>query len=209
MKHMTQQEALHRRVLQRARTVAIIGASPDPARHSHAVAMYLKAAGFDVIPVRPDGDEVGGLRTFAALADVAGPIDLVVICRRPSAAPAHIDEAAAKHVEVVWLQPGVWSRAAETAADRHGITLVKELCIAEEHRHVSQPAGHPTKWGVHTRRRKPTYEDNRRRPDDAGYVGGGGGGHTAGGGVRAVVDEKKMVKGAPSRRTGAFRRKSQ
>jgi hypothetical protein len=79
---------------------------------------------------------------------------------------------------------------------------VKERCVAEEHRHVSQPAGHPTKWGVHVRRRKPTYENNRRRPDDAGYVAGGGGGRAAGGGVRAIVDEKKMVTGAPSRRSG-------
>lgn len=207
MKHMTRDEALKKRVLQRARTVAIIGASPNPARHSYSVVKYLKSAGYDVIPVRPDGAEVAGLPTFATLTDVVGPIDLVVIFRKPEAVPAHLDEAAAKHVDVVWLQPGVWSREAETAADRHGLTLVKELCIAEAHRHVSQPAGHPTKWGVHVRRRKPTYEDNRRRPDDAGYAAGGGGGHAAGGGVRAIVDEKKMLKGAPSRRSGRFKPK--
>ena len=207
MKHMTRDEALNKRVLQRARTVAVIGASPDPARHSYSVVKYLKSAGYDVIPVRPDAAEVAGLPTFAALTDVVGPIDLVVIFRKPEAVPPHLDEAARKHVDVVWLQPGVWSREAETAADRHGLTLVKELCIAEEHRHVSQPAGHPTKWGVHVRRRKPTYEDNRRRPDDAGYAAGGGGGHAAGGGVRATVDEKKMLKGAPSRRSGRFKPK--
>ena len=209
MKHMTRAEALNRRVLQRARTVAIIGASPDPARHSYSVADYLRTAGYDVIPVRADGAQVAGLRTYATLADVAGPIDLVVIFRRPEQVPAHLDEAAAKHVEVVWLQPGVWSREAKAAADRHGLTLVKELCIAEEHRHLSQTAGHPARWGVHVRRRKPTYEDNRRRQDDAGYVAGGGGGHVAGGGVRATIDEKKMMKGAPSRRTGSFKAKPQ
>jgi predicted CoA-binding protein len=210
MKHMTREEALNRRVLQRARTVAIIGASPNPARHSNSVANYLRTAGYDVIPVRPDGADVAGLPASVMLTDVAGPIDLVVIFRRPEAVPAHIDEAAAKHVEVVWLQPGVWSPQAEAAADRRGLTLVKELCIAEEHRHLSgSSAGHPAKWGVHVRRRKPTYEDNRQRPDDSGYVAGGGGGHVAGGGVRATVDEKKMVKGAPSRRSGKFRRKPQ
>ena len=72
---------------------------------------------------------------------------------------------------------------------------------------MSQPAGHPKKWGVHVRRRKPLYEDNRQRPDDAGYVAEGGGGRKAGGGVRAVLDEKKMVKGAPSRRSGPFKQK--
>jgi predicted CoA-binding protein len=193
MKHMTREEARNRRVLQRARTVAIVGASPNPARHSHSVANYLRTAGYDVIPVRPDGAGVAGLSASSTLVDIAGPVDLVVIFRRPEAVPAHIDEAAAKQVEVVWLQPGVWSRAAEIAANRHGITLVKDLCIAEEHRHVSQSAGHPTKWGVHVRRRKPTYEDNRRRPDDAGYVAEGGGGHTAGG--RRARDPRRKENG--------------
>jgi predicted CoA-binding protein len=209
MKHMTRKEAVNRRVLQRARTVAIIGASSSPERHSYTVAAYLKAAGYDVIPIRPDRADVAGLHTYATLADVAGPVDLVVIFRRTETVPAHIDEAAAKHVDAVWLPPGVWSREAEAAAHRHGLTLVKERCIAEEHRHVSQQSGHPTKWGVHVRRRKPTYEDNRQRPDDAGYVVGGGGGHVAGGGVRSILDEKKMVKGAPSRRSGPFKPKPQ
>jgi predicted CoA-binding protein len=207
MKHMTRAEAVSRHVLHRARTIAIVGASPRPDQHSYTVASYLKTAGYDVIPIRPDCVEVAGLPAYARLADVAGPIDLVVIFRRPEAVPSHIEEAAAKQVEAVWLQPGTWSREAEQAAHRHGLTLVKERCVAEEHRHVSQAAGHPTKWGVHVRRRKPTYEDNRRRPDDAGYVAGGGGGHAAGGGVRAVLDEKKMVKGAPSRRSGPFKRR--
>jgi hypothetical protein len=209
LKHLTREEALHRRVLQRARTVAVVGASSNPARHSHAVVAYLNAAGYDVIPVCPDRSEVAGLQTYPTLADVPGPIDLAVIFRRPEAVPAHIDEAAKKQVEVVWLQPGVWTPAAEAAALRHGITLVKDHCAAEEHRHVSQSAGHPAKWGVHVRRRKSTYEDNRQRPDDGGYVAGGGGGHAAGGGVRAIVDEKKMVKGAPSRRSGRRRPKPQ
>jgi len=209
MKHMTREEAMERRVLQRARTVAIIGASPSPTRHSHTVAVYLKTAGYDVIPIRADRAEVAGLPTYATLGAVAGPIDLVVIFRRPDAVSAHIGEAAAKHVETVWLPPGAWSREAEGAAQRYGLMLIKERCIAEEHRHLSQQSGHPSKWGVHVRQRKATYEDNRRRPDDAGYGAGGGGGHAAGGGVRSILDEKKMVKGAPSRRSGAFKRRPQ
>jgi len=205
MKHMTREETVRRHVLQRARTVAIIGASPNPERHSYTVASYLKSAGYDVIPIRPDGGDVAGVPTSSRLADVAGPVDIVVIFRRPEAVPSHIEEAAGKHVEAVWLQPGVWSLEAEQAAHRYGLTLVKEVCIAEEHRHVSQRSGHPGKWGVHVRQRKPTFEDNRRRPDDAGYVAKGGGGHVAGGGARSILDEKKMVKGAPSRRSGPFK----
>ena len=77
----------------------------------------------------------------------------------------------------------------------------------EQHRHLSQRSGHPEKWGVHVRRRKPAYEDNRVRPDDDGYTPDGGGGHVAGGGSRSVLDEKKMVTGAPSRRSGPMKPK--
>jgi predicted CoA-binding protein len=106
MKHMTRGEAVNRRVLQRARTVAIIRASSSPERHSYRVAAYLKTAGYDVIPIRPDGGDVAGLRTYATLADVTGPVDLVVIFRRPEAVPAHIDEAAAKQVAAVFVDRG-------------------------------------------------------------------------------------------------------
>ncbi|MBI2833317.1 MAG: CoA-binding protein [Acidobacteria bacterium] len=74
MKHMTREEAVNRRVLQRARTLAIIGASSSPERHSHTVTAYLKTAGYDVIPIRPDGADVAGLRSCASLTDVAGPV---------------------------------------------------------------------------------------------------------------------------------------
>jgi predicted CoA-binding protein len=207
MKHMTRGEAMAQHVLQRARTVAIVGASPREERHSNTVVEYLKTAGYDVIPVHPDAGDIAGVSACRRLADIAGPVDLVVIFRRPDAVPAHIEEAAAKHVDAVWLQPGCWSLDAERTAKRHGLTLVTQRCIAEEHRHLARPSGHPQKWGVHVRRRKAVYEDNRRRPGTAGYTAAGGGGHSAGGGVRSVLDEKKMVKGAPSRRRGPIKPK--
>jgi predicted CoA-binding protein len=207
VKHMTRGEANARHVLQRARTIAIVGASPREERHSNAVVEYLKTAGYDVVPVHPDGGKIAGVGAYRRLADIPGSIDLVVIFRRPEAVPAHVEEAAAKHVDTVWLQPGCWSLDAERAAKRSGVTLVKESCVAEEHRHLAGPSGHPRKWGVHVSRRKAVYEDNRRRPDTAGYTAEGGGGHSAGGGVRSVLDEKKMVKGAPSRRRGPMKPK--
>jgi hypothetical protein len=148
----------------------------------------------------PNRADVAGLATYASLADVPGAVDLVVVFRTPPAVPAHVEEAAAKGAEAVWLPPGAWSQAADVAAKRHGLTPIKECCVMDEHRQLSQRSGHPGKWGVHVRRRKPVYEDNRKRPDDGGYRPNGGGGHVAGGGGRSVLDEKKMVTGTPSRR---------
>jgi predicted CoA-binding protein len=212
MKHMDRVEALIQRLLRRTRTIAIIGASARSTRHSGEVVSYLHEAGYDVIPVRPDRAQVAKLPTYARLGDVAGPVDLVVIFRRPDAGVVHVREAAAKRAEAVWFPPGAWSRKAEEAARKLDLTVVKDRCIVEEHRHLFSPdgeprAGHPQKTGVHIRRRQRTFEDNRRRPEDDGYVADGGGGRSAGGGVRAVLDEKKMTKGRPSPRSGPFKRK--
>jgi predicted CoA-binding protein len=210
---MDRAEAQVQRLFRRTRTIAVIGASPRPSRHSSEAVSYLHEAGYDVIPVRPDRATVAGLPTFARLDDFGGPVDLVVIFRRPDAGVAHVEEAARKRAEAVWFAPGAWSREAHDAAVRHGLAVVKDRCIIEEHRHLAGAhgeagAGHPRKTGVHVRRRKPAFEDNRQRPEDEGYVADGGGGRSAGGGVRAVLDEKKMTRGKPSPRSGRLKPKS-
>lgn len=188
MKHMTREEALIQGLLRSARTVAVIGASPRPERHSHDVVSYLHRVGYDVIPVRPDRMAVERLPTFARLDDVAGTVDLAIIFRRPDAVVDHIREAAAKGAHAVWLPPGAWSRDAEEEARERDLAMVKERCIIEEHRRlasaVGEPgAGHPDTPGVHMGRRA---RASLTRAVNRGYV-------AAGGGVRAALDEKKMT----------------
>jgi predicted CoA-binding protein len=205
---MTRQETLVLRLLNRARTIAVVGASPRPERHSYTVFSYLHRAGYDVIPVRPDLRQVDGLKSYARLEDIPVQLDLVVIFRRAEAAPQFIAEAAAKRVEAVWLPPGVWTPRAEEEARRHDVALIKDRCIEEDHRHFLKGGGHPKRLGVHVGRRRRTYEDNRKDLEVAGYAEGGGGGGKGGGGKRAVLDEKKMVRGRPSPRQGPRRRAS-
>jgi uncharacterized protein len=198
MRHMNREEGLIDGLLRKTRTIAVIGASPRPVRHSRDVVSYLHAAGYDVIPVRPDRVPVDGLPTYARLDDVGGSVDLVVIFRRAEAVPAHIQEAAAKRADAVWLPPGTWSREAEDEARAHKLVLVKDRCIIEEHRHLDSAsgearAGHPTKQGVHVSRRH-RKSDTDQPATPAGFEEGGGGGHRAGGGIHSVLDEKKMVR---------------
>jgi predicted CoA-binding protein len=199
MRHITREEGVIAGLLRATRTIAVVGASPRPARHSNEVVSYLQRAGFDVVPVRPDRVSVAGLPTFSRLDDFGGAVDMVVIFRRPDAVVDHIREAAAKRAEAVWLPPGASSREAEDAARRHNLTLIKDRCIMEEHRHLADAtgeprAGHPTKQGVHVRRHRHQTEEDQVSPPDPGYVEGGGGGHNAGGGKRSVLDEKKMTR---------------
>ncbi len=199
---------LIQRLLQHARTIAVIGASPRPERRSYEICRYLHEQGYDVIPIRPDRADVAGLTSYERLADVPGPVDIVAIYRNGAAAPEHVREAAEKSPEAVWLPPGVWSRACDEEATRAGLTLVMDACLEVEHRHASRVPGHPRKLMGHLPRRKHAYADNRKHPEDSGYAPGGGGGHAGGGGVRATLDEKKMVGGRPSPRPGVFKRLS-
>jgi predicted CoA-binding protein len=205
MKHMTRQEALIMKLLNRARTIAVVGASPLPERHSHTVVSYLHRVGYDVIPVRPDLRQVDGLKSYARLADIPVQLDLAVIFRRADAAPQFVAEAASKGVEAVWLPPGVWTRQAEEQAREHEVMLIKDRCIEEEHRHIAKDSGHPARLGVHLSRRRRTYEDNRKDLEEKGYTQDGGGGLKGGGGKRSVLDEKKMVRGRPSPRQGPLK----
>jgi predicted CoA-binding protein len=200
MRHISREEGVIEGLLRATRTIAVIGASPRPERHSSEVVSYLHHAGYDVIPLRPDRAPVARLPTFASLEDFGGSVDLVVIFRRPDAVVDHIRQAAARRVEAVWLPPGTWSREAQEAARTYNLTLVKERCIVEEHRHLTaatgEPnAGHPRKQGVHVgRRHRRAKEDEGSPPPDPGYVEGGGGGAKAGGGKRSVLDERKMTR---------------
>jgi predicted CoA-binding protein len=195
LKHMTREEALIMQLLNRARTIAVVGASPRPERHSHTVVAYLHRVGYDVIPVRPDLQQVDGLKSYAQLADIPVRLDLTVVFRRADAAPQLVAEAAEKRVEAVWLPPGVWTPQAEEQARKHDIVLTKDRCIEEEHRHISKDSGHPARLGAHSSRRRLGYQDNRKDLKEEGYTEGGGGGRKGGGGKRSVLDEKKMVRG--------------
>ena len=80
-------------ILQETKTIALVGASPNPDRPSHGVMRYLLAQGYRVIPVRPDGAEILGLPSVSSLAEIEEPIDLVDVFRREEAAPDHAREA--------------------------------------------------------------------------------------------------------------------
>jgi uncharacterized protein len=209
---MTRGEAVLQRFLRQTRTIAVIGASPRRTRHSNEVVRYLHLVGYDVIPVRQDRAAVEELPTYARLVDVAGPVDVALIFRRAPAVIAHVREAIAKGVIAVWFPPGAWSREGESEARSHDLSVIKDRCIIEDHRHLVGQAGdprsgHPVKTGVYISRRRLTYEDNRPHPGRDSFVIGGGGGQSVGGGKHTVLDEKKMLKGRPSPRRGPIRRR--
>jgi hypothetical protein len=122
-------------ILRESRTIALVGASPNPNRPAHGVMRYLLAQGYRVIPVRPlDCDDVLGVSCVATLGEIDEPIDLVDVFRREEAAPAHAREAVAVGAKAFWLQLGLRSPEAHRICTDAGLAYVEDLCTAIVHR---------------------------------------------------------------------------
>ena len=122
-------------ILASAKTIAMVGASPDPARPAHGVMRYLLAHRYRVIPVRPlDCDEVLGVPCVATLAEIEEPIDLVDVFRNLDACPGHAREAVEAGAKALWLQLDLVSPEARRIATDAGLDYVEDACTAIVHR---------------------------------------------------------------------------
>jgi predicted CoA-binding protein len=121
------------RILREARTIAIVGASPEPHRSSHGVMRYLLDAGYRCIPVNPNCAEVLGVPAVPSLAEIDEPVDLVDVFRRPQFCPTHAREAVAIGARGLWLQLGIVSAEARQVAEAAGLDYVENACTAVVH----------------------------------------------------------------------------
>jgi hypothetical protein len=120
-------------ILGSAKTIALVGASPNPMRPSHRVMRYLLEEGYDVRPVRPLVREVLGVACVATLAEIDEPIDLVDVFRRADACPDVAREAVEAGAKAVWLQLGLVSADARRIAEEGGLEYVENRCTAIVH----------------------------------------------------------------------------
>ncbi len=119
-----------RALLEETKTIALVGASANPARDSHEVMAFLQRQGYRVIPVNPGlaGQQLLGETVAARLADVEGQIDMVDIFRNSDAAGGVVDEAIAAGAKAVWMQLGVITHEAAARAEAAGLKVVMNHC---------------------------------------------------------------------------------
>ena len=121
-------------ILQKAKTIAVVGLSSNPARPSYEVSAYMQAAGYRIIPVNPNEKEVLGEKSYARLEDVSEKIDIVDIFRRAEDVPPVVESAIRIGAEVVWMQLGIRNVEAAEKARAAGLAVVEDKCILVEHR---------------------------------------------------------------------------
>jgi len=123
-------------ILQRVRTIAMVGASPNWKRPSNFAMKYLQEKGYRVIPVNPHaaaaGAEILGVKVCASLSEISDDFGMVDIFRNSEAAGAITDEAIAlaeaKGIEVIWMQLGVRNDEAAERAEEAGLEVVMNRC---------------------------------------------------------------------------------
>ena len=120
-------------VLRSARTVAVVGLSPDPLRASYFIGFYLQRHGYRVVPVNPKEREILGEPAYPSLGAIPFPVDVVNVFRRPAAVPEIAREAVAIGAKALWLQFGVISDDGARIAADGGLAVVMDRCMKVEH----------------------------------------------------------------------------
>jgi predicted CoA-binding protein len=121
------------RVIHHAKTIAIVGLSPNELRASYFVGYYLRRHGYRVVPVNPRETEILGLPAFKSLVDVPVPVDIVNVFRAPDAVPAIAEEAVKIRAGTLWCQFGVINPEGARIAEAGGVSVVMDRCIKVEH----------------------------------------------------------------------------
>jgi uncharacterized protein len=123
-------------LLRSAHTIAVVGLSSSRLRASYGVAQYMQSAGYRVIPVNPNEQQVLGEKAYARLEDVPEKIDVVDVFRRSEFVPAVVDSAIRVGARAIWMQEGVADEAAAQRARAAGLFVVMDTCILKTHRRL-------------------------------------------------------------------------
>ncbi len=121
-----------REIIKQSHRIAVVGLSSNPLRPSNGVALFLKANGFDIVPVNPNETVVHGADAVADLAQIDGHVDIVNVFRRPE----HCVDIARAAVEIgasaLWLQQGIRNDEAMAIAEAGGLKAVQDRCLRVE-----------------------------------------------------------------------------
>jgi uncharacterized protein len=121
------------RVVNSAKTIAIVGLSSNELRASNFVGFYLRRHGYRVIPVNPRETEILGEPCYASLLDVPEPVDIVNVFRAPDALPAIARDTVAIDAGTLWCQFGVINEEGAQIAEDGGVTVIMDRCLKVEH----------------------------------------------------------------------------
>jgi uncharacterized protein len=131
-------------ILEKTKTIAVIGLSDNPQRAAFRVSKYMQQEGYRIIPVHPNVSQALGVKAYPSL-DAAyaaeGRIDLVNVFRASEYVPEIVKDVMRLKIPYLWLQEGVCHPEAVSWAEEAGILVVMDRCIYKEHARLEQVRG--------------------------------------------------------------------
>jgi predicted CoA-binding protein len=120
------------------KTVAIVGASNDRRKFGNKALRAFQAEGHTVVPINPHETQVEGIKAYASVLDVPGPIDMATVYVQPEIAKALLTEFERKQIPEIWINPGAEDDALMAEAERRGLNLIYACSIVGIGRSPSQ-----------------------------------------------------------------------
>ena len=125
------------KILLSAKTIAVVGASPNQARPSNWISQYLISEGYHIIPVNPGHDELFGLKCYPNVESIPEDVDIVNVYRRSDQVIPIVESAIKKaSVKLVWMQDNVYNEEAAQIVKSAGIPVVMNDCIYRVHQQI-------------------------------------------------------------------------
>jgi len=124
-----------RKVMERYKTIAVVGLSANAEKPGHFVPKYLKEHGYKIIPVNPTAKgEILGEKVYANLKEIPQKVEVVDIFRPPKDVPPIVEDAIAIGAKVVWMQEGIVNNAAAERAKAAGLQVIMDKCMMKVHK---------------------------------------------------------------------------
>lgn len=132
---MNQQPTINK-ILESAKTIAVVGMSDKTHRAGYYVPAYLQEQGYRIIPVNPFlHTPILGEQPYAELTQVSEPVDLVLIFQRSENVTPFVEQAIEMGAKAVWMQLGIANQESAEKAKAAGLDVVMDACMLVEHKH--------------------------------------------------------------------------
>jgi predicted CoA-binding protein len=123
-------ESYIKEILNKVKTIAVVGVSADQDRDSYKVMQVLLQHGYEVFPINPNetGNIILGQPCYADLSSVSRKIDMVDVFRAKDAVMGVTKEAIAIGASVLWTQLDIVNKEAAELAEQAGLKVVMDRC---------------------------------------------------------------------------------
>jgi hypothetical protein len=123
-------------ILERYKSIAVVGCSTNPEKPAHYVPKYLQEKGYKIIPVNPFANEILGEKAYPSLLEVKDGFEIVQIFRPSEETPEIARQAVKKGAKVIWMQEGIKSEEAAKLARKAGLEVIMDKCMLKEHKRL-------------------------------------------------------------------------